>query len=56
MLQDPTLEVKTQTSPTQTVWYASPTWLAVGGLVALLVIVLAIFAALGREGTTTVVR
>lgn len=56
VLQDPTLKVEIQTAPTRTVWYMSPVWLAIGGIVALLVIVLAIMAARGRGGDTTVVR
>jgi hypothetical protein len=56
MLQDPTIRVEVGTTATRTVWYTNPMWLAIGGIVILLVIVLAIFAARGREGTTTVVR
>lgn len=56
LLQDPTLKVEVQTSATHTVWYANPVWLAIGGIVALLIIVLAVVAARGREGNTTVVR
>lgn len=56
MLQDPAVRVEVETSPTRTVWYTSPTWLAIGGIVILLVIVLAVVAARGREGNTTVVR
>ena len=56
LLQDPTIKVEVQTSATHTVWYTNPVWLAIGGIVALLIIVLAIFAARGREGNTTVVR
>ena len=54
--QDPTLKVEVETAPTRTVWYTSPTWLAIGGIVALLVIVLAIMAARGRGSDTTVIR
>lgn len=56
VLQDATLKIDVQTSPTHTVWYTSPMWLAIGGIVVLLVIVLAIFAARGRDGATTVIR
>lgn len=57
ILQDPTLKIEVNTNdPPVAVWYASPTWLAVGGIVVLLVIVLAVLAARGRDGTTTVVR
>jgi hypothetical protein len=44
-----------ETAPMHTVWYANPMWLAIGGIVALMVIVLAIMAA--RKGNdTTVIR
>jgi hypothetical protein len=56
ILQDATLKIDVQTSPTHTVWYTSPMWLAIGGIVVLLVIVLAIFATRGRDGTTTVIK
>jgi hypothetical protein len=56
MLQDPTLKVEVHTSPTHTVWYTNPVWLAIGGIVALLIIVLAVVATRGRESNTTVVR
>ena len=56
MLQDPILKVEVQTSATPTVWYTNPVWLAIGGIFALLIIVLAVVAARGREGTTTVIR
>jgi len=56
LLQDPTLKVEVQTRATHTVWYTNPMWLAIGGLAALLIIVLAIVATRGREGNTTVVR
>lgn len=56
VLQDPTLKVEVETAPTRTVWYTSPVWLAIGGIVALLIIVLAIMAARGRGNDTTVVR
>ena len=59
-LQDPQAPIKidVSTSETHTVWYANPVWLAIGGIVVLLIIVLAIFAARNRsEGSnTTVVR
>jgi hypothetical protein len=57
--QDPApIKVDVHTNATHTVWYTDPVWLAIGGVVALLIIVLAIFAARGRsEGSnTTVVR
>jgi len=56
VLQDPTLKVEVQTSPTHTVWYTNPVWLAIGGIVALLVVVLAVVATRGRGSNTTVVR
>jgi len=56
MLQDPTLKVEVHTSATHTVWYANPVWLAIGGIAALLIIVLAVVASRGREGNTTVIR
>jgi hypothetical protein len=45
-----------ETAPTRTVWYTNPVWLAIGGIVALLIIVLAIMAGRGRGSDTTVVR
>ena len=60
LLQDPATPVRVDvhTSETHTVWYTSPMWLAIGGVVVLLIIVLAIFAARGRDtgSSTTVVR
>lgn len=57
LLQDPPIKVDVHTSETHTVWYTNPVWLAIGGIVALLIIVLAIFAARGRsDSNTTVVR
>lgn len=53
--QDPVLKVEIETAPTRTIWYTNPMWLAIGGIVALMVIVLAIMAA--RKGNdTTVIR
>ena len=55
--QAPPIKVDVHTSETHTVWYTDPVWLAVGGLVVLLIIVLAVVAARGRgESNTTVVR
>ncbi len=56
LLQDPTLKVEVQTNATHTVWYANPVWIAIGGIAALLIVVLAVVAARGRGGNTTVVR
>ena len=56
VLQDPAIKVDVHTNGSHTVWYTDPVWLAVGGVVVLLVIVLAIFAARGRNSSTTVVR
>jgi len=53
--QDPVLKVEIETAPTRTVWYTNPMWLAIGGIVALMVIVLAIMAA-RKGGDTTVIR
>lgn len=54
MLQEP-IKVEVETAPTHTVWYTSPVWLAIGGIVVLLIIVLAVSAG-RRGGDTTVVR
>jgi hypothetical protein len=54
-LQEP-IKVEVETAPTRTVWYTNPVWLAIGGIVALLIIVLAIMAGRGRGSDTTVVR
>jgi lysylphosphatidylglycerol synthetase-like protein (DUF2156 family) len=58
-LQDPApVKVEVHTSETHTVWYADPMWLAIGGVVVLLIIVLAVMASRNRDSgsTTTVVR
>jgi uncharacterized integral membrane protein len=54
MLQDPAIKVDVSTSESHSTWYASPVWLAIGGL-ALLLIIVAIMAS-RRKSTTTVVR
>lgn len=55
--QDPVLRVEVENSSSRTVWYTNPVWLAIGGIVALLVIVLAIMAARNGKGNdTTVIR
>lgn len=56
VLQDPVLEVEVETNPSRTVWYTDPVWLAIGGIVALIIIVLAVMAARGKGNDTTVVR
>ena len=59
LLQDPAAPVKVEvhTTESHTVWYTNPVWLAIGGLAVLLIIVLAVMAARGRDGSsTTVVR
>lgn len=55
--QPPKTEVKVNIDDNRTVWYADPTWLAVGAIALLVIIVLAVMAARGGDrGTTTVVR
>ena len=55
--QDPTIKVDIHTNEGHTVWYTDPKWLAIIGIVVLLVVVLAVMAARGRgRSTTTVVR
>ena len=54
MLQDPAIKVDVSTTESHSTWYASPVWLAIGGL-ALLLIIVAIFAS-RRKSTTTVIR
>ena len=56
MLQDPAIKVQVHTDETNTTWYTSPTALVIGGLVILLIIVLAISAGRSKGSTTTVVR
>jgi hypothetical protein len=56
MLQDPAIKVNVQTDATNTTWYTSPAALAIGGLVVLLIIVLAVMAGRNKGSTTTVVR
>jgi hypothetical protein len=55
-LQDPAIKVDVHTDETNSTWYTSPTALVIGGLVVLLIIVLAIMAGRGKGSTTTVVR
>jgi hypothetical protein len=55
------ISVEIKTEPTQivhTVWYTEPVWLALGGVVLLLVVVLAVMATRNPQGksTTTVLR
>ena len=54
MLQDPAIRVDVQTTEGHSAWYTNPVWLAIGGL-ALLLIIVAIFAS-RRKSSTTVVR
>ena len=56
MAQDPAIKVNVHTDETNSTWYTSPTALVIGGLVVLLIIVLAIMAGRGKGSTTTVVR
>lgn len=60
LLQDPQSPVKVDvhTTETQTVWYTEPIWIAVGAVVVLLIIVLAVVAGRGRDSgsSTTVIR
>jgi hypothetical protein len=61
-LQDPkaTGQVTVHTTTeTHTVWYTDPLWIAVGAIVVLLIIVLAVLASRGRDSgssSTTVIR
>ena len=55
-LQDPAIKVNVHTDESNSTWYTSPTALVIGGLVVLLIIVLAIMAGRGKGSTTTVVR
>ena len=54
VMQEEPIRVEVETAPTRTVWYTNPTWLIIGGLVALLIIVLAVSAS--RKSDTTVIR
>jgi hypothetical protein len=60
LLQDPQAPVRVDvhTTETHTVWYLEPIWIAVGAVVVLLIIVLAVLAGRGRDSgsTTTVIR
>ena len=56
MAQDPTIKVDVTSTESHTVWYMQPVWLAIGGIVLLLVIVLAVMAARNKGSSTTVVR
>jgi hypothetical protein len=55
MLQDPAIKVDVSTSEGHATWYTSPVWLAIGGL-ALLLIIVAIFASRRGKSNTTVIR
>ena len=56
MAQDP-VKVELTTTESHTIWYTDPMWLAIGGVVFLVIIVLAIMASMnGRKTTTTVIR
>ena len=57
-LQDPQSPVKVDvhTTESHTTWYTDPLWLGIGALVVLLIIVLAVMAARGKDSSTTVVR
>jgi len=55
MLQDPAIKVNVQTDATDTTWYTSPAALAIGGLIVLLIIVLAVKGR-SKGSTTTVIR
>jgi hypothetical protein len=52
------MRVELTTTESHTVWYTDPMWLALGAVVVLLLIVLAIMASRSGEGksTTTVIR
>ena len=55
-LQGP-VKVELTTSGNHGVWYTDPFWLSIGGVVALIVIVLAIMASRnGSKTNTTIVR
>jgi hypothetical protein len=54
-VQDEPIRVEVETEPTTTVWYTDPLWLVIGGLVLLVIIILAVSAG-RRGGDTTVVR
>lgn len=56
LLQDPIIKVELHTNEARAVWYTNPMWLAIGGVVLLLFIVLAVVAVRGRGSNTTVVR
>ena len=56
VLQDAPIKVDVSTTESHTVWYTNPVWLAIGGIVLVLIIVFAVMAARGRGSNTTVVR
>lgn len=58
LLQDPASPVKVEvhTTESHTVWYTNPVWLAIGGIALVIVIMLIVMAARGKDSSTTVVR
>jgi hypothetical protein len=50
------VRVDVHTPESNTIWYADPFWIAVGGVALLIIIVLAIMAARRGKTTTTIVR
>lgn len=57
LLQDP-VKIDVHTTESHTVWYASPMWMAIGAIVVVLFIMLAVMAMRGRDSgpSTTVIK
>lgn len=50
------VRVDIHTPESNTIWYADPFWIAVGGVALLIIIVLAIMASRRGKTTTTILR
>ena len=55
-MQDPPVKVDVTTTETHTVWYTSPLWLTIAGLLVVLLIVGAVSSSRSSSNTTTVIR
>ncbi len=54
--QGSAVRVDVHTPESNTIWYADPFWIAVGGVALLIIIVLAVMASRRGKTTTTILR
>jgi formate-dependent nitrite reductase membrane component NrfD len=54
--QGSAVRVDVHTPESNTIWYADPFWIAVGGVALLIILVLAVMASRRGKTTTTIVR